>query len=94
MRARQVGRTQWCILRDAPVPAGTSGCTVRSFIRHRDSLVPMASTHLQHMQKALDQMNLQLRHVSDRGGHFWRVSATRIRWLHSAIGGSRPSAYN
>jgi hypothetical protein len=50
--------------------------------------------HLQHMQKALDQMNLQLRHVSDRGGHFWRVSATRIRWLHSAIGGSRPSAYN
>jgi transposase len=22
---------------------------------------------------------------------FWRVSATRIRWLHSAIGGSRPA---
>jgi transposase len=34
-------------------------CTVRSILRHRDSLVQMASTHVQHMQKALDQMNLQ-----------------------------------
>src|SRR6202162_3240586 len=38
-------------------------CTVRSILRHRDSLVQMASTHVQHMQKALDQMNLQLHHV-------------------------------
>ena len=35
-------------------------CTVRSILRHRDSLVQMASSHVQHMQKALDQMNLQL----------------------------------
>src|SRR6202162_5637513 len=40
-----------------------AACTVRSILRHRDSLVQMASTHVQHMQKALDQMNLQLHHV-------------------------------
>src|ERR1700730_6711707 len=38
-------------------------CTVRSILRHRDSLVQMASSHVQHMQKALNQMNLQLHHV-------------------------------
>jgi transposase len=38
-------------------------CTVRSILRHGDSLVQMASSHVQHMQKALDQMNLQLHHV-------------------------------
>jgi transposase len=38
-------------------------CTVRSILRHRDSLVRMAALHTQHMQKALDQMNLQLHHV-------------------------------
>jgi transposase len=34
-------------------------CIVRSIFRHRDTLVQMASAHIQHMQKALDQMNLQ-----------------------------------
>jgi len=38
-------------------------CAVRSLLRHRESLVQMAVTHVQHMQKALDQMNLQLHHV-------------------------------
>src|SRR5437899_2217305 len=38
-------------------------CTVRSILRHRDGLVQMASSHVQHIQKALDQMNLQLHHV-------------------------------
>jgi transposase len=38
-------------------------CAVRSLLRHRDSLVEMATCHVQHMQKALDQMNLQLHHV-------------------------------
>jgi transposase len=38
-------------------------CAIRSLLRHRESLVQMASTHVQHMQKALDQMNLQLHHV-------------------------------
>src|SRR6267378_3549698 len=38
-------------------------CTVRSILHHRDGLVQMASSHVQHLQKALDQMNLQLHHV-------------------------------
>ena len=44
-------------------------CVVRSLMRYRESLVQMAAVHLQHMQKALDQMNLQLHHViSDLSG--------------------------
>jgi hypothetical protein len=38
-------------------------CAVRSLLRHRESLVQMGATHVNHMQKALDQMNLQLHHV-------------------------------
>jgi len=38
-------------------------CAVRSLLRHRESLVQMTGTHVHHMQKALDQMNLQLHHV-------------------------------
>lgn len=38
-------------------------CAVRSLLRHRAALVDMASCHVQHMQKALDQMNLQIHHV-------------------------------
>ena len=38
-------------------------CALRSLLRHRDSLVKTASTYAQRIQKALDQMNLQLHHV-------------------------------
>src|SRR3954453_14878677 len=38
-------------------------CAIRSVLRHRDNLVGLASQHVLHMQKALDQMNLQLHHV-------------------------------
>lgn len=38
-------------------------CAVRSLLRHRDSLVTYAAAHVQHMQKALTQMNLHLHHV-------------------------------
>jgi transposase len=44
-------------------------CALRSLWRHRDNLVQLATIHLQHMQKALDQMNLQIHHViSDLAG--------------------------
>jgi transposase len=44
-------------------------CAIRSFWRHRDNLIQLATLHLQHMQKALDQMNLQIHHViSDLAG--------------------------
>lgn len=38
-------------------------CALRSLSRHRASLVEMAAIHVQHMQKALTQMNLQIHHV-------------------------------
>ena len=38
-------------------------CAVRAVIRHRGELVQMAVQHVQHMQKALTQMNLQIQHV-------------------------------
>jgi len=38
-------------------------CAVRSLLRHRESLVQMTCVHIQHMHKALDQMNLQIHHV-------------------------------
>ena len=42
---------------------------VRTSLRHRNELVQMSSQHVQHMQKALTQMNLQIHHViSDING--------------------------
>jgi len=38
-------------------------CAIRALLRHRDRLVRLAACHTQHMQKALNQMNLQLHHV-------------------------------
>jgi transposase len=38
-------------------------CVLRSYWRHRGNLVRYASDHIQHMQKALTQMNLQLHRV-------------------------------
>jgi transposase len=38
-------------------------CAVRSLWRHREALVELATCHVQHMQKALNQMNLQIHHV-------------------------------
>jgi len=44
-------------------------CAVRSLVRHRESLVRTGCEHLLRMQKALDQMNVQLHHaVSDHHG--------------------------
>ena len=38
-------------------------CAIRSLLRHRETLVQIACMHIQHMHKALDQMNLQIHHV-------------------------------
>ena len=44
-------------------------CVVRSYLRYRDELVAARSTQTQHMQKALQQMNVQLTQVlSDING--------------------------
>jgi transposase len=38
-------------------------CALRALSRHRANLVEIAAVHVQHMQKALTQMNLQIHHV-------------------------------
>jgi transposase len=42
---------------------GQDVCAVRTILRHRTELVAAASQHVQHMHKALTQMNLQIHHV-------------------------------
>ena len=38
-------------------------CAIRSLVRHREMLIRYRSAHIQHMQKALDLMNLKLTNV-------------------------------
>jgi transposase len=38
-------------------------CALRAFLRHRAQLIQHRAPHILHMQKALQQMNLQLHHV-------------------------------
>jgi len=59
-------------------------CVLRSLLRHRDGLIQAASGHVLRMQKALNQMNLQIHHViSDITG----VSGLRI--LDAVLAGDR-----
>ncbi len=41
-------------------------CATRTLLRHRQNLVEMASVHVLHMQKSMEQMNLKLQHVIRR----------------------------
>src|SRR5437867_9028437 len=53
-------------------------------MRHRQMLIEYAAAHVQHMQKALTQMNLQLQHViSDITG--W----TGMKILRAIVAGER-----
>ena len=62
-------------------------CAVRSLMRHRNDLVEMASQHVQHMQKALTQMNVQFHHViSDITG------LTGLAILDAIVAGERDPA--
>lgn len=57
---------------------------LRGYMRQREMLVRSASTHIQHMQKALQQMNLRLDNVvSDITGQ------TGMRILKAVLGGER-----
>ena len=42
---------------------GQDICAIRSLLRHRDTMVKSASSHVQHIQKALTQMNFQIHNV-------------------------------
>ena len=50
------------LLKGAFRPADTI-LPLRAYLRQRDMLIKSAATHIQHMQKALTQMNLQLHNV-------------------------------
>ena len=38
-------------------------CALRALLRHRDSMVKISSTHVQHIHKSLTQMNIQIHNV-------------------------------
>jgi len=89
-RKTDVSDCQWLqylhsvgLLRASFRPPGTI-CALRSLWRHRGSLIQMAAEHVLHIQKALDQMNLQVHRVlSDITG----LSGLRI--LDAILGGER-----
>jgi hypothetical protein len=57
---------------------------LRHYLRHRQMLIESAAAHIQHMQKALTQMNLQLEHViSDITG------LTGMRIIRAILKGER-----
>ena len=59
-------------------------CTLRAYVRQRMNLVRYAASHIQHMQKALAQMNLQLANVvADITG------ATGMRIIRAVLDGER-----
>lgn len=53
---------EYGLLRASFQPQGEIA-TLRSSLRQRERLLEAAAAHIQHMQKALIQMNLQLQHV-------------------------------
>jgi transposase len=62
-------------------------CVLRSYMRQRAMLVESAAQHIQHMQKALTQMNLKLQHViSDITGK------TGMQILRAIVQGERDAA--
>jgi transposase len=59
-------------------------CRLRTYLRHRAQLIQHRAPHILHMQKAMQQMNLQLHHVlTDITG------ATGLRILRAIIAGER-----
>ncbi len=59
-------------------------CVLRAHLRQRDNLTRYASAHIQHMQKALNQMNIQLHHVvSDLTG------VTGMKIIRAILAGER-----
>ena len=59
-------------------------CVLRSYWRHRDNLIRYTAAHIQHMQKALTEMNIQLHKViSDITG------VTGMRIIQAILDGER-----
>src|ERR1700719_2289183 len=59
---------------------------LRAYVRQRERLLEYAASHIQHMQKALTEMNLQLHHVvADIAG------TTGLRIIRAILAGERDS---
>ena len=57
---------------------------LRAYVRQRERLLEYAASHIQHMQKALTEMNVQLHHVvADITG------TTGLRIIHAILAGER-----
>lgn len=89
-RKTDVSDSQWlqylhaCGLLRASFRPPQQVCAVRTLTRHREMLVKSAASHVQHMQKALTQMNLQLHNViSDLSG------VTGLAILDTILSGER-----
>jgi transposase len=83
-----VSDAQWLqrlheLLRASFLPKGEIAA-LRAYLRQRERLVELSATHIQHMQKALMQMNVQVHHVvSDIMG------VTGMRILRAIVAGER-----
>ena len=92
-RKTDVSDAQWLrqlheygLLRASFRPKGELA-TLRAYLRQRERLLDYAASHIQHMQKALMQMNVQLHHiVSDITG------ATGMRIIRGIVTGERDPA--
>ncbi len=92
-RKTDVSDAQWLrqlheygLLRASFQPKGELA-TLRAYLRQRERLLDYAASHIQHMQKALMQMNVQLHHiVSDITG------ATGMRIIRDIVAGERDPA--
>lgn len=89
-RKTDVNDAQWLqqlhqhgLLRGSFRPREGVAC-LREYLRHRQGLVEYAASHIQHMQKALMQMNVQLHHVvSDITG------LTGLKVIRAIVAGNR-----
>jgi hypothetical protein len=92
-RKTDVNDAQWLqqlhsygLLRGSFQPA-QEWSALRAYLRHRDRLLDDAASHIQHMQKALMQMNLQLHHVvSDITG------VTGMKMMRAMVAGQHDPA--
>ena len=89
-RKTDVSNAQWLrrlheygLLRASFQPRGDVAA-LRAYLRQRERLLDYAAAHIQHMQKALTQMNIQLHHVvTDVTG------ATGMRIIRAIVAGER-----
>lgn len=59
-------------------------CVLRSYWRHRDNLIRYGAAHVQHMQKALTEMNIQLHQVISN-----ITGVTGMRIIRAILAGER-----